>query len=173
MRVHVAFTPEEAARVPTGIVVDVLRATSTIVQALDGGYRTVYCCAEVEEARTLRDELGDAVLGGEESGGFAIRGHIPERDGILAGLYFSDMIVKEGKPLSTFAGADSIRSDDLFTIPCTILVPAAMELLGDANWWFPKWLARFVPQVQIEAEEVVVAHVLAQAETETRESETV
>src|SRR3977135_1755032 len=40
------------------------------------------------------------VLGGEEAGGFAIRGHIPERDGILAGLFFADMIVKEDKPLS-------------------------------------------------------------------------
>lgn len=68
MRVHVAFAPGEAARVPTGIVVDVLRATSTIVQAFDAGYRTVYCCAEVEEARTLRDELGDAVLAGERGG---------------------------------------------------------------------------------------------------------
>ena len=37
MRVHVAFTPGEATRVPTGVVVDVLRATSTIVQALDAG----------------------------------------------------------------------------------------------------------------------------------------
>jgi glutamate dehydrogenase (NAD(P)+) len=35
--------------------------------------------------------------------------------------------VKEGKPLSTFAGGGSIQSDDLLTIPCTILVPAAME----------------------------------------------
>ena len=68
MRVHVAFTPVEAARVPTGMVVDVLRATSTIVQALDAGYRTVYCCAEVEEARALKEELGDAVLGGERGG---------------------------------------------------------------------------------------------------------
>ena len=42
----------------------------------------------------------DAVLGGEESGGFAVRGHIPERDGILVGLLFADMIVKLGKPLS-------------------------------------------------------------------------
>src|SRR5262249_9278946 len=41
-----------------------------------------------------------AVLGGEESGGYAIRGHLPERDGILAGLFFADLIVKEGKPLS-------------------------------------------------------------------------
>jgi phosphomannomutase len=42
----------------------------------------------------------DAVLGGEESGGYAIRGHIAERDGILIGLLFADMIVRMGKPLS-------------------------------------------------------------------------
>jgi phosphomannomutase len=42
----------------------------------------------------------DAVLGGEESGGYAIRGHIPERDGLLCGLFFADMIVKEDRPLS-------------------------------------------------------------------------
>jgi len=46
----------------------------------------------------------DAVLGGEESGGFGFRGHIPERDGILAGLLFADMIVKAGKPLSAILG---------------------------------------------------------------------
>ncbi len=42
----------------------------------------------------------DAVLGGEESGGFAVKGHIPERDGILVGLLFADMMVKLGQPLS-------------------------------------------------------------------------
>ncbi len=42
----------------------------------------------------------DAVLGGEESGGFAIRGHIPERDGILAGLCFADMMVRGGRSVS-------------------------------------------------------------------------
>jgi phosphomannomutase len=46
-----------------------------------------------------------AVLGGEESGGYAIRGHIPERDGILCGLFFADMVVKEGRPLSEILGA--------------------------------------------------------------------
>jgi phosphomannomutase len=42
----------------------------------------------------------DALLGGEESGGYGIRGHIPERDGILIGLFFADMIQRKGKPLS-------------------------------------------------------------------------
>ncbi|MFA5078306.1 MAG: phosphoglucomutase/phosphomannomutase family protein [Dehalococcoidia bacterium] len=38
-----------------------------------------------------------ALLGGEESGGYGFRGHIPERDGMLAGLYFLDYIVRTGK----------------------------------------------------------------------------
>ena len=39
MRCHVALTPAEAAAAPLGIVVDVMRATSTIAQALAAGYR--------------------------------------------------------------------------------------------------------------------------------------
>ncbi len=39
----------------------------------------------------------DALIGGEESGGYGFRGHMPERDGILAGLYFLDLMVKTGK----------------------------------------------------------------------------
>ena len=65
MRIDVAFTPAEAAAAPTGIVVDVIRATSTICQALASGYVRVFCTSEVDEARTLRAELGDGVLGGE------------------------------------------------------------------------------------------------------------
>ncbi|MEE8357107.1 MAG: phosphoglucomutase/phosphomannomutase family protein, partial [Anaerolineales bacterium] len=36
----------------------------------------------------------DAMIGGEESGGYAFKGNVPERDGILAGLYFLDFMVK-------------------------------------------------------------------------------
>ncbi|MDQ2910439.1 MAG: 2-phosphosulfolactate phosphatase [Actinomycetota bacterium] len=62
MRCHVAFTPAEAAAAPLGIVVDVMRATSTIVQALASGYRRVICCAEIEDALALKAELGDAAI---------------------------------------------------------------------------------------------------------------
>jgi phosphomannomutase len=41
-------------------------------------------------------EVG-AMIGGEESGGYAFRGHAPERDGILAGLYLLDMMVQTGR----------------------------------------------------------------------------
>jgi alpha-D-glucose phosphate-specific phosphoglucomutase len=36
----------------------------------------------------------DALIGGEESGGYAFRGNVPERDGILAGLYILDFMVR-------------------------------------------------------------------------------
>jgi 2-phosphosulfolactate phosphatase len=65
MPVHVAFTPDEAAPAEVGIVVDVLRATSTIAQALSSGYERVLCCAEIDDARALRAELADSLLGGE------------------------------------------------------------------------------------------------------------
>lgn len=42
--------------------------------------------------------LGEnALIGGEESGGYGFRGHVLERDGILASLYFLDFMVKTGK----------------------------------------------------------------------------
>jgi 2-phosphosulfolactate phosphatase len=69
VRIHVAFTQEESAAARVGIVVDVVRATSSIAQALSSGYRRVLCCAEIDEARALRAELGDeAVVGGERNG---------------------------------------------------------------------------------------------------------
>ncbi len=65
MRVHVAFIPSEEAAAPLGVVVDVLRATSTIPQALAGGYRSVLCCTEIDEALRLREETDGSVVGGE------------------------------------------------------------------------------------------------------------
>jgi phosphomannomutase len=49
----------------------------------------------------------NAMIGGEESGGYAFRRHVPERDGILAGLYVLDMLVRTGKKPSQLV-------DDLF-----------------------------------------------------------
>jgi 2-phosphosulfolactate phosphatase len=64
VRVHVACTPAETVSADIGIVVDVLRATSTIVQALAGGYRRVLSCSEIDEATALKErEYG--ILAGE------------------------------------------------------------------------------------------------------------
>lgn len=39
----------------------------------------------------------DAMIGGEESGGYAFKNHVPERDGILSNLYLLDFMVRTGK----------------------------------------------------------------------------
>src|SRR6266536_2619448 len=67
MRIDVAFTPVETAPAPFGVVVDVLRATSTIAQALASGYRRVLCCAEIEGALALRAQIPDSLVGGERN----------------------------------------------------------------------------------------------------------
>ena len=36
------------------------------------------------------------------------------------------------------------------TIVRLVLVPATMELLGDRNWWLPKWLDRILPHMSFE-----------------------
>jgi RND superfamily putative drug exporter len=43
------------------------------------------------------------------------------------------------------------------TIVRMVLVPATMELLGNANWWMPAWLGRLLPEVHIEGEAAVQA----------------
>ncbi|MGZ4683704.1 MAG: hypothetical protein ACXV8G_14695, partial [Acidimicrobiales bacterium] len=36
------------------------------------------------------------------------------------------------------------------TIVRMVLVPATMELLGPVNWWFPSWLDRLIPMLDVE-----------------------
>ncbi len=69
-----------------------IRATSTICQALASGYERVFCAAEVEEARGLRDEIAGVTLGGERLGlrieGFDLgnspREYLEPRSAVLA-----------------------------------------------------------------------------------------
>ncbi|MGZ5351069.1 MAG: MMPL family transporter, partial [Actinomycetota bacterium] len=60
----------------------------------------------------------------------------------------SDRIVKLfGVGLASAVALDA-------TIVRMLLVPATMELLGDANWWLPKWLDRALPHVAVEGQTI-------------------
>jgi RND superfamily putative drug exporter len=41
------------------------------------------------------------------------------------------------------------------TVVRMVLVPATMELLGDRNWWLPRWLDRLLPAIDVEGREAV------------------
>ena len=60
-------------------------------------------------------------------------------------IFGEDRVIKEfGMGLATAIFVDA-------TIVRLVLVPATMELLGDRNWWLPKWLDRILPRVSFEA----------------------
>ncbi len=85
-------------------------ATSKLLDCLAEGYGDV----QVIETpvgfkwigKAMRDQ--DVIIGGEESGGFSILGHIPEKDGVLADLLIVEMMAQEGKPLSQIY-ADTLK----------------------------------------------------------------
>jgi RND superfamily putative drug exporter len=52
------------------------------------------------------------------------------------------------------------------TIVRLLLVPATMELLGDRNWWIPRWLDRILPRIHIEGSDPVDAELAAMTNVE-------
>jgi 2-phosphosulfolactate phosphatase len=68
MRIDVAFTPGEPPDASVAIVIDVLRATTTIAHALSQGYERVLACAGLDRARELRSRLGNGTLLAGERG---------------------------------------------------------------------------------------------------------
>jgi 2-phosphosulfolactate phosphatase len=63
LKVTVGLTPRDEVAAPVGVVIDVLRATSTICQAFAAGFERVVCVGEVDEARALAEP--GVALGGE------------------------------------------------------------------------------------------------------------
>ena len=66
MRIDVAFAPGVMPAAPVTVVVDVIRATTTIAHAVGQGYSRVLACGDIDRARDLHGRLGNgAVLAGE------------------------------------------------------------------------------------------------------------
>jgi len=64
---------------------------------------------------------------------------------------FASFIIPDGTMIKLFGAGLAFAILIDATIVRMVLVPATMELLGDKNWWFPKWLDRIVPRLHVEA----------------------
>ena len=60
-------------------------------------------------------EREPVIVGGEESGGLSVRGHVPEKDGILACLLMAELVAAAGKPLGAILKEISKLGGDFFT----------------------------------------------------------
>jgi len=67
----------------------------------------------------------NAILGGEESGGFGFQGHIPERDAIVAGLYLVDLMVQLGRRMSGVLDYMRSKLGDWHYLRLDVRYPAA------------------------------------------------
>jgi RND superfamily putative drug exporter len=65
-------------------------------------------------------------------------------------LVFSAFILGDDRAIKLFGFGLAVAVFLDATIVRLILVPATMEILGDRNWWIPKWLDRILPRVQVE-----------------------
>jgi putative drug exporter of the RND superfamily len=83
-------------------------------------------------------------------------------------LVFSAFVLGDDRAIKLFGFGLAVAVFLDATIVRLILVPATMELLGDWNWWMPKWLDRILPTVHVEPAEDLDAE-LAQLDEEEKE----
>jgi putative drug exporter of the RND superfamily len=69
---------------------------------------------------------------------------------------FSAFVLGDDRSLKLFGLGLAVAVLVDATIVRMVLVPATMELLGDRNWYFPRWLGRILPRVHIEGKHAPV-----------------
>jgi putative drug exporter of the RND superfamily len=106
----------------------------------------VFLLSRVKEEYDRSGDSGEAVVEGLAATARVITAAAAIMIMVFGGFIFgADRVIKEfGIGLS---GAILIDA----TLVRLVLVPATMELLGDANWWFPRFAERAVPHINIEA----------------------
>jgi RND superfamily putative drug exporter len=63
---------------------------------------------------------------------------------------FGSFLLEVERPIKLFGLGLALAVLLDATVVRMVLVPATMELLGDRNWWFPKWLDKILPKLNVE-----------------------
>jgi RND superfamily putative drug exporter len=63
---------------------------------------------------------------------------------------FLSFVIGDDRSLKMFGLGLAIAVAVDATIVRMLLVPATMELLGDRNWWIPRWIDRLLPKIDVE-----------------------
>jgi RND superfamily putative drug exporter len=94
---------------------------------------------------------------GEDNGaavadGLAATGRVISAAALIMVSVFGSFMIGDDRSIKLigFALASAILIDA--TVVRLILVPAAMELMGRANWWAPQWLVRRLPTIRVDAD---------------------
>ena len=78
--------------------------------------------------------------------GLAVTARVITAAALIMVCVFSAFVLGDDRSLKLFGLGLAVAVLVDATVVRMVLVPATMELLGDRNWWLPKWLDRILPQ---------------------------
>jgi putative drug exporter of the RND superfamily len=105
----------------------------------------VFLLSRMKEEYDRTKDNGTAV-----ADGLAATARVITAAALIMVCVFSAFVIGDNRQLKLFGlGLAAAVAIDA-TIVRMLLVPATMELLGDRNWWIPKWLDRVLPKIEIE-----------------------
>jgi putative drug exporter of the RND superfamily len=82
--------------------------------------------------------------------GLALTARVITAAALIMFCVFGAFVLGDDRSLKLFGLGLAVAVLIDATIVRMILVPATMELLGDRNWWIPKWLDRILPKIDVE-----------------------
>ena len=100
------------------------------------------------------DRTGDAV--GSVADGLASTARVITAAAAIMVVIFGSFVFEDDRIASMFGLGLAVAILLDATIVRMLLVPAAMALLGERNWWLPGWLQRTLPRISIEGQRVPV-----------------
>ena len=94
------------------------------------------------------DRAGDAV--GSVADGLAATAQVITAAAAIMVVVFASFVFEDNRAIKMFGLGLAVAVFLDATVVRLLLVPAAMELLGERNWWAPRWLDRMLPRLTIE-----------------------
>ena len=82
--------------------------------------------------------------------GLAVTARVITAAALIMVCVFMSFVIGDDRSLKMFGLGLAVAVAIDATVVRMLLVPATMELLGDRNWWIPKWLDRILPNIDVE-----------------------
>jgi RND superfamily putative drug exporter len=122
-------------------------------------------------SRVREDYLENHDNGLAVANGVAVTGRvITAAAAIMVAVFLSFVLGFPDRAIKLFGLGLAVAIFVDATLVRMVLVPATMELLGDVNWWLPKWLNRAIPKFTVERE-AEVREATLQLAGQSRETE--
>jgi RND superfamily putative drug exporter len=109
------------------------------------------------------DRTGDPV--NSVADGLAATARVITAAAAIMVVVFGAFLLEDNRIVKLFGSGLALAVFLDATLVRMLLVPATMELLGGKNWWFPKWLDRIIPTLNVEGHELEELHATLGAPT--------